>query len=51
MKTISVTFSDVEIEFYTAKEIADATATAVLEDMTCLSWFDREKNQFIGQTP
>jgi hypothetical protein len=45
MKTITVTSSDVEIEFYAAKEIADAAATTVLEDMTCLSWFDRERNQ------
>ena len=45
MKTISVTSSDLEIDFYAAKEIADSTATALLEDMTCLSWFDRERNQ------
>ena len=45
MKTVSVTSTELDIGFYAAKDIADATATALLEDMTCLSWFDRERNQ------
>jgi hypothetical protein len=45
MKKVSVTSTGMELDFHTAKDIADAVATALLEEMTCLSWFDRERNQ------
>ena len=45
MQTVSVTSDELQTEFYTAKDIADAIAKVLLEDMTCLSWFDRERNQ------
>ena len=46
MKDLSVTSNDIEIDFYRAKDIAEACAAALLgDDVTCLSWYDREKNQ------
>lgn len=45
MKTVAVRSNDIEIDFYQAKAIAEATASTLLGEATCLSWFDREKNQ------
>ena len=45
MKTVAVSSNDIEIDFYHAKAIAEATASTLLGEATCLSWFDREKNQ------
>ena len=45
MKAVSVSTTDIELDLHTAKDIADAAATVLLEDMTCLSWFDRENDQ------
>jgi len=45
LKTLTVDSDDLEIDFYLAKGIAEVAAAAVLGEVTCLSWFDREKNQ------
>ena len=45
MKTLMVSSNDVDIDFYVAKAVAEATASALLGEVTCLSWFDRERNQ------
>jgi hypothetical protein len=45
MKTITVRSDDIAIDFDTAKDISDATATALLGEITCLSWFDRDQNR------
>jgi len=45
MKRVSVIPTGLELEFHMAKDMADAVATVLLEEMTCLSWFDRERNQ------
>ena len=45
MKTVAVRSNDIEIDFYQAKAIAEATASTLLGEATCLSWFDRERNQ------
>lgn len=45
MKTLAVSSNDVEIDLYQAKAIAEAVASALLGEVTCLSWFDREQNQ------
>ena len=45
VNTIRITSDDQAIDFNAAKDIADATAAALLGDTTCLSWFDREQNR------
>lgn len=46
MKTLSVITGDLDIDFYGAKGIAEASAVAALgEEITCLSWFDRARDQ------
>jgi hypothetical protein len=45
VKTVTIALDNVDVELQTAKDLADAIASVLLEDMTCLSWFDREENQ------
>ena len=45
MKTIAVSSDDFQIDFHTAKDISEATAAAILGEVTCMSWFDREQNR------
>lgn len=45
MKTVQVISAEVDFDLYLAKDTAEAIASAALGEVTCLSWFDREKNQ------
>jgi hypothetical protein len=41
LKTATITTDDAELDFATAKRLADAAAARALDGPICLSWYDR----------
>ena len=45
MNTIRIESPDVALDLYQAKDIAEAIASTLLGEVTCLSWYDKENDQ------
>jgi hypothetical protein len=45
MKTLNLQASDMEIDFFLAKNMADNLAQLVVGEYICLAWYDRARDQ------